>query len=122
MHDGWEKSGSVGQEVYGAGLPFGIITRQYVRVPDQDFLIFTDYPTTDVNVQKGKSVSFNIKGDPALACSLRIIPQGGSKLPDIKVAFGKHKKQEAEAFETHEGHLEFKLNGGTPVRVSWNEK
>jgi hypothetical protein len=109
MHDGWEKSGSVGQEVYGAGLPFGIITRQYLRVPDQDFLIFTDYPTTDAE----------IKGDPALTCSLRIIPQSNGQLPTVKVTTGKREKKEIEGVKTPEGHLQFKLNGGTAVQVSW---
>jgi hypothetical protein len=119
MHDGWEKSGAVGQEVYGAGLPFGIITRQYLRVPDQDFLIFTDYPTTDVQVKKGKPVTFNIKGHPANTCSLRIIPQNSKELPSVIVTTGKRKKEEAKGMPTPEGHLEFKINGGTPVKISW---
>lgn len=119
MHDGWEKSGAVGQEVYGAGLPFGIITRQYLRVPNQNFLIFTDYPTTNVVVKKGKPVSFDIKGDTALTCSLRIIPQDDSQLPPIKVTTGKRKKHEIEGVTTPEGHLEFKLNGGTTIMVNW---
>jgi hypothetical protein len=88
----------------------------------QDFLIFTDYPTTDAKVSKGKPVSFNIKGDPALTCSLRIIPQSDNKLPDIKVSTGKRKKEELKGTKTPEGHLEFKLNGGTPVTVSWAKK
>jgi hypothetical protein len=61
------------------------------RVPEEDFLIFTDYPTTDVEVKKGKPVSFNIKGDPSLTCSLRIIPQSDKQLPDIKVTTGEKK-------------------------------
>lgn len=122
MHDGWEKSGSVGQEVYGAGLPFGIITRQYVSIPGEDFLIFTDYPTTDVKVKKGKPVSFVVKGDPSFTCSLRIIPQGGNTLPDIKVTIGQRRKQEVEASKTKEGHLEYKINGGAHIGISWSKK
>jgi hypothetical protein len=119
MHDGWEKSGAVGQEVYGAGLPFGIITRQYIRVPDEGFLIFTDYPTTNVIVKKGKPVSFNIKGHSALPCTLRIIPTEGGKLPEVKVKIGTKKAHEVEGKITEEGHLEYKFNGDTQVKISW---
>ncbi|MGY3212399.1 hypothetical protein [Mucilaginibacter sp. HD30] len=119
MHDGWEKSGSVGQEVYGAGMPFGIITRQYLRIPGESFLIYTDYPTTNVKIKEGKPVSFNIKGHSALTCSLRIIPQSDRKLPVIKVVTGKRKKEEITETTTPAGHLEFKLPGASAVQISW---
>jgi hypothetical protein len=119
MHDGWEKSGAVGQEVYGAGLPFGIVTRQYLRVPGEEFLIFTDYPTTEVFVKKGKPVTFNLKGRPAMTCSLRIIKQGKNELPEMKVMTGRRKTTQIEGQRSPEGNLEFKLKGGMTVKISW---
>src|SRR5690606_33602120 len=32
LQDGWKKSGEVGQEVYGASIPFGVIARQYFQL------------------------------------------------------------------------------------------
>lgn len=71
MHDGWEKSGGVGQEVYGAGIPFGIVARQYFRWTDQ-ILLFIDYPVKGFRAGK-KSVTFRTIGDPEMTCRLIII-------------------------------------------------
>jgi hypothetical protein len=38
-HDGWEKSGEAGQEVYGAGLPFAVVPRQYCNFKNSRSLI-----------------------------------------------------------------------------------
>ncbi len=44
MHEGGEKSGEVGQEVYGAGQAFGFLTRHFLQVPSKKFMIYVDYP------------------------------------------------------------------------------
>lgn len=46
LQDGWQKSGTVGQEVYGAGNAFGILPRHYLRVPGEEFMVYVDYPTS----------------------------------------------------------------------------
>ena len=40
IHDGWEQSGTVGQEVYGAGVAFGVVPRHFYKVPNEDFIVY----------------------------------------------------------------------------------
>ncbi|MGN6640509.1 MAG: hypothetical protein ACTHJ8_16480, partial [Mucilaginibacter sp.] len=83
LHDGWEKCGQVGQEVYGAGNAFGILPRLYYRISGDDWLICCDYPLAEYKC-KGKNATFHIQGDNRLTCRLSIIP-GEAKLPEITV-------------------------------------
>ena len=57
IQDGWNKSGQVGQEVYGAGNAFGILARHYIKVPGRDFMIFTDYPAIGAKVIARENIS-----------------------------------------------------------------
>jgi hypothetical protein len=118
MRDGWEKSGQVGQEVYGAGNAFGILPRQYMIVPDEDFMIYVDYPTQDFTAKKGKPITFTIKGDPRLTCRMMIISNGKNKLPNFTVA-AKGQKQEIKGTKTKDGNLEYIVNGGQKIHIKW---
>jgi len=117
MHDGWEKCGSVGQEVYGAGNAFGILPRHYYRVPGEAFLIYTDYPTANFTAKKGKPVSFVIKGDNRINCRMMIVQQGEKKLPAFKVTL--HDNKEIKGKPVKGGHLEYILSGDQQVKIKW---
>src|SRR5690606_19376173 len=54
LHDGWDKNGEVGQEVYGAGVPFGIVPRQYFQIKGTDMILFCDYPSTGYRISQNK--------------------------------------------------------------------
>lgn len=71
LYSGWEVSGQVGQEVYGAGIAFAIVPRQYIRISD-DVVIFLDYPITQFTKRK-KSVTITLDGDQEAFCNLKII-------------------------------------------------
>lgn len=115
IHDGWEQSGTVGQEVYGAGVAFGIIPRHFYKVPNEDFMIYLDYPTAGYQHGKGK-VSFRLKGDERLSCRMLIIKKEKEALPDFIVnseeneLTGKHRK---------DGHIEYTVNGNQQVKITW---
>jgi hypothetical protein len=115
IHDGWEQSGTVGQEVYGAGVAFGIIPRHFYKVPGEDFMIYLDYPTAEFKHRKG-SVSFKVKGDERLTCRMLMINTGKKKLPAITVKTGttelKHKALK-------DGNIEYAVNGNQKVKVNW---
>ncbi|GAC1301379.1 MAG: hypothetical protein NVSMB24_04100 [Mucilaginibacter sp.] len=119
IHDGWEKSGEVGQEVYGAGVAFGIVPRHYHQVAGERFMIYIDYPTGKFS-KKGNSVSFNVKGDERLTCRLMVVRQGTNKLPEFSVT-GKsgNKKQDITGTRRKDGHLEFIVNGGQDIIIKW---
>ena len=121
IHDGWEQAGQVGQEVYGAGLPFGLVPRHYHRVNDAGFMIYVDYPTTDYKNDEKASLSFRVFGDPRLNCRMRIIPTGRKSLPDFEVEAGlDNRKKFLQYVETEEGHYEYELPGGHSVSVTWS--
>jgi hypothetical protein len=117
LHDGWEKSGEVGQEVYGAGLAFGVVPRHYLRVPDEDFMVFVDYPASKISCKKGNPISFTVTGDERFECRL-VLVKGKSRLPEFTV-LTKGSKQPLEGKHTKEGNIEFNLQGGQMVKISW---
>lgn len=118
LQDGWEKSGSVGQEVYGAGNAFGILPRHYLQVPDEPFLIYLDYPTSGYKAVKGKNIHFSVLGDERLTCRMMIVKTGKAKLPAIEVNY-KGKKEALKATLRPDGHLEYQLMGNQQINISW---
>ncbi|MFD0792716.1 hypothetical protein ACFQZX_03750 [Mucilaginibacter litoreus] len=120
IHDGWEKSGSVGQEVYGAGLCFGIVPRHFVRVPGQPFLIYTDYPIAS-KIIKNNTVTLKILGDKKLTCRLCIVKYGEGEMPDISVMMGDKQDQDnGDKKDFRKEPMEFVLHGDQTVIIKWD--
>ncbi|WP_286736302.1 MULTISPECIES: hypothetical protein [Sphingobacterium] len=84
IHDGWEKSGEVGQEVYGAGLPFGIITRQYFKIDNLGGTVFINYPISNVRIGKN-SVTFRLEGSALLRAHMRLLGFSKDNLKKIHI-------------------------------------
>ena len=72
IHDGWEKSGEVGQEVYGAGLAFGTIPRQYFKVENLGGIVFINYPISNFRIGKN-SVTFRLEGSRLLRAQMTLL-------------------------------------------------
>jgi hypothetical protein len=122
IYDGWEQAGQVGQEVYGAGLPFALVPRQYWRVPNGKFLLYVDYPARDFSAKDDGKVSLHVLGDPRLSCRLRLIPTGKTSLPEFQIYTEREENIETlRGQETPEGHLEYELFGDRTVTVKWKE-
>lgn len=83
LQDGWNQSGQVGQEVYGAGIAFGIVPRQYHKLEDAGVMLFTEYPLADFKSTKTK-VTFYARGDSRLTFRMVILPLKG-KMPKVEV-------------------------------------
>lgn len=118
LQDGWQKSGTVGQEVYGAGNAFGILPRHYLRVPDESFLIYVDYPTSGFKAIKGKNIHFSTLGDERLNCRMMLIKDAASKLPDFTVTV-KGKTKPLKGRQTKQGHLEYFISGNQQLSIVW---
>lgn len=116
LHDGWEKNGAVGQEVYGAGNAFGIMPRHYIRVPGKDFLIFTDYPLTGFSRQN-RNMKFTITGDARLNCRLMIIKAGNDSITQISVTLNDVRQTDGQ--KRKDGHVEYVAKGGDRVSISF---
>ncbi|MDB5156224.1 MAG: hypothetical protein JWR50_931 [Mucilaginibacter sp.] len=115
IHDGWEQSGTVGQEVYGAGVAFGIIPRHFYKVPNEDFMIYVDYPTANFKHRKN-GLTFNVKGDPRLSCRMLVVKKVKKELPVFSV---KTKAAELKGKRRKDGHIEFTLNGDQQIKINW---
>lgn len=120
IHDGWEKSGEVGQEVYGSGIAFGITPRQYCRVDGEDFMIYSDYPIAGYKVVKGKSIRFKILGDSRLHCEMRILKLSRAKLPSFEVSIATA-KEPLKSITDKNGGLIYKLNGDQQLTITWKK-
>jgi hypothetical protein len=115
MQDGWAKCGQVGQEVYGAGNAFGVLPRHYIRIPEEDFMVFLDYPKGKVTLRKGE-MRFKVLGDARLQCKLRIIPSGNKKLPEFTVTSERQGKIIGRAEKACE---EFAISGNQEIKINW---
>lgn len=116
LQDGWLQSGTVGQEVYGAGNAFGILPRHYIKVPGQDFKIYIDYPTSGIRSVKDKSIHFNVLGDDQLSCRLMVI-KGEAQLPEITVSIAGNEIIEGKL--TKEKNISYKMKGNSRVKIIW---
>lgn len=112
--DGWQQSGQVGQEVYGAGVAFGIVPRHYHQLPGNDFMIYTDYPLANAKSTK-KSFTGQFIGDGRLTCRLMIL-KNEQKLPGFKILAG---TEELKGKHLKNGDMEFEVKGDSRVKITW---
>lgn len=116
LQDGWSESGTVGQEVYGAGLAFALVPRHYYVVPGESLLIYIDYPATGFHV-KEKTASFRLQGHKKGSCHMRVMPiKKRTTLPRIRVTDG---KTEIPGITCDNGHQEYTLKGNQQISISW---
>lgn len=119
LHDNLDKAGQVGQEVYGAGLAFGLLTRHYFRTLDNGFLIYTNYPLQTMSFADG-FLTLSGSGDQRLDCALRIVPVKRKPLPAVQLDCTREGTVESvESGQTKEGHQLFRLKGDCEIAVSW---
>ncbi|UEG51695.1 hypothetical protein LLH06_12015 [Mucilaginibacter daejeonensis] len=116
IHDGWEPSGSVGQEVYGAGLAFGIIPRQYLKLSGTNMLLFIDYPVIQAK-EKGKAIRFKVLGSDQLTCRLCIVSAEGEPLSAFKIAV-QNKADQEMIDQAGKDMTEFMIHGDQEVTIS----
>jgi hypothetical protein len=118
LHDGWEKSGEVGQEVYGAGNAFGILPRHYMHVTEAGFMIYTDYPTYGFSPKKHKPATFKLAGDARLTARLMLVKTSNHKLPEFRVRVN-GSKEPLKGKKVNGGHLEFEIAGDSEIKIDW---
>lgn len=121
LQDGWLPSGTVGQEVYGAGNAFGILPRHYLQVPGEQFMVYIDYPTSGFSARKGQDIHFSILGDERLTCRMMMVKTGARKLPEFKVTIAGI-KEPLVPVQVKDGNIEYTLNGNQRINISWAKK
>jgi hypothetical protein len=120
LHDGWEKSGEVGQEVYGAGNAFGILPRHYMQVDEAGLIIYTDYPTYGFSPKKHKPARFRLAGDGRLKARLMVVKTGNGKMPHLMVTVN-GSKEPLKGKKVKDGNFEFEVTGDSEVKIDWTK-
>ncbi|MFN2528657.1 MAG: hypothetical protein ABR584_08060 [Candidatus Baltobacteraceae bacterium] len=115
LQDGWKKSGSVGQEIYGAGVALVYTTRQFKKLGESGVMLFCEYPIVDLDITRNRA-GFTVGGSAALGCKLRLVPSDPSCVaPPFTVRSTKQLKGELSS----EGHLCFEVRGGDRISIAW---
>ena len=121
LHEGFEPSGEVGQEIYGAGLPFVYVSRHYARLPAAGYLVFSEYPMYDFRTLNADDtrMTWRAGGDPRGTYGLRVIPGGADARPLVAEAWMKVGRTRVSVHPTitAEGHALFNLRGGHRVEI-----
>jgi hypothetical protein len=72
LYPNGKPAGAVGQEVYGAGMPFTFCARAYYTLPRGEGWLFCDYPIRDLEVD-GKEVTFRTLGSAETTCRVALL-------------------------------------------------
>lgn len=118
LQDGWNPSGTVGQEVYGAGNSFGILPRHFINVPKINFMVYVDYPYTDVRISSS-SIKLKVVGDGRLSCRLCIVKQGEEQLVVFTVSAKDNKEFKASK---QPSLIEYIIAGNEEITINWKKK
>lgn len=122
LQDGWEKSGQVGQEIYGAGVSLVYTTRHYKKLDTSGVLLFCNYPILNFKLRRGRC-TFETGGDSRLNTDVRLIPTDPSTgvPPFTLLAPTKNggKPQPHHGALSSEGHLVYEVAGGSAVEIRW---
>lgn len=118
LRDGWDKSGQVGQEVYGAaGAGFGILPRQYFKCGDSGLVLYADYPVFGFRTRQNAS-TFALGGDPRLTCRFRILGVTSKTQAQL---LSRPKGNEQKPVATGKGWKEYLVSGGGKWKVVWKK-
>jgi len=117
LQDGWNQNGQVGQEVYGAGIAFGIVPRQFYQVRDAGFMIFVEYPATKFEYE-GNSLSFFTRGDEKLTFRVAIVPLKDKKIPELTIKKDGENEPLSPA-QAKDDYIEYYINGDSQIVVNW---
>lgn len=123
LRSGWQQSGQVGQEVYGAAMAFVLSSYAYFQFPGVPFLVFVEYPVfhADFSHQSAKAgkVTLTIGGSALGTCKLRLLSAKGS-LPYTQCLVGEEPQEKPAKNEDHAHTFrEFELPGGSEVTLTY---
>jgi len=119
LQDGFEPSGQVGQEIYGAGLAFVIASRHYVNLPD-GAMAYSNYPMLEYTPHDDNSATWRAGGDPRCSGELRIFLSDvaqPARAVFVSVEAGTTTVPLVGRLSA-EGHAVFELRGGQTAHLS----
>lgn len=120
LQDGRERSGQVGQEIYGSGLAFVMTSRHYMSLGESGLVAYCDYPMYGFESGDGRA-AWLIGGDPRGECTLRIMPGHAETAPHtIRVTVTENGTSHAIAGSiSPEGHALFSVRGAQTLEIAF---
>jgi hypothetical protein len=119
LQDGREKSGQVGQELYGAGLPFVMTSRHYMQLDGTGMIAYCDYPMFDFE-PSSHGGRWRVGGDARANCTLRIAPASAeveARSIAVTVSVGAVRVPVRGKLSA-EGHAVFPMRGGQVAEIT----
>ncbi len=113
LYTGWEKSGQVGQEVYGVGSAFAVVPRQYLKL-NEDLMVFVDYPVISSS-KRQNTMTIKLDGNPEMQCNLKIISVENKKIT-AKVF---QENEILKAFKKTSEMHEYKISGKGSFKIKY---
>jgi len=110
LGDGWNAPGSVGQEVYGAGGIFNVVSRHCLYLDEPDAYVQISYPISNIRRDKGK-VSFEVMGTQQGTSLLTLVTD--KTLNYTLLIDGKKEKV------LHKSHPSLEITGGQKLTIKW---
>lgn len=80
--DGFDQAGTVGQEVYGAGIAFSTVARTHARIDGSDVHLSCEYPF-EITASSAKEVRVRIYGDRRLKARVRLVLPASDGRPGL---------------------------------------
>lgn len=117
LQDGWTPSGGVGQEVYGAGIPFGIVVRQYLKL-EPDLIVSFDYPFVRES-KSGRSVVIHLLGADLFDNQLRVMRISKQWSDRFVVSVKRGSRFEPIQPEPASRGRGYKVKGNDRLRLEW---
>jgi hypothetical protein len=117
MQDGWEKSGAVGQEVYGAGLALGVVVRHYHPINDGKWILYAESLISGPEMTSKTGLTFTVVGDPQIESRVRVLGDAPPQLAAKASLDGTYEVLTAN--KTSDAHLEYVVRGGQQVAFEW---
>jgi hypothetical protein len=119
-----QPAGQVGQEIYGCGAAFALTTRAYNRLGDAPFLLYCEYPISDVQDQEERRITLGVRGVEGMSCKARLISKGRQALPSVAISVQEQEGSPEKPLEgrlTEEGHCEFSVPASRRLSIRWGE-
>lgn len=112
-----QPAGQVGQEIYGCGAAFSLVTRSYHVLRKSPWFLYCEYPIFDLQELDEARLAFRVRGVEGFYCKARLISANRAKLPIIVVCSGEGINLHVHL--TEEGHYEFTVPAAGSVEIRW---
>lgn len=125
LRTGWQQSGQVGQEIYGAASALVLTAQAYLRQPSVPFQILSEYPAIHSDYKSDRRGSgelhARLSGDERLTCRLRLEAKRG-RLPRVELFVGDEDRPRVASGKRSSLSREYTLPGGSDVRIVWRRE